>query len=420
MASHASKSAAIRARLNHPVVDADGHWVEYEPVLTEYLREAMGNRAAERLLPAIIEVRRRYYGADPTMSFEQRQATKMAQHAWWFVPTANTLDCATAMMPKLLDERLGEMGIDFCVLFPTMLVTVPMFEDEELRRGGCHAFNTYTAELFRDYSYRLTPVACIPMHTPREAIAELEHAKALGLKAVMLSGLIGRQVPAPADAGSPTMWRDPLALDSDYDYDPVWAKCLELKLAPTFHASSQGIGLRTSPSNWVYNHIGHFGAAGEALCKALFLGGVTRRFPALRLAFMEGGAGWAASLYSDLIRHWETRGAGAIGHTDPARLDREMMLALIERYGEQRLRDQVGRDHLAIRNVPPPPELDDFRRCAISSARTSATCSCPISISAARPRTPPTPPPSTPRSTPSARASMRCSGRTSGTSTSRT
>src|SRR5271167_2866425 len=113
----------------------------------------------------------------------------------------------------------------------------------------CHAFNTYTAELFRDYSYRLTPVACIPMHTPREAIAELEHAKALGLKAVMLSGLIGRQRSAPADAGSPTMWRAPLALDSDYDYDPVWAKCLELKLAPTFHASSQGIGLRTSPSN---------------------------------------------------------------------------------------------------------------------------------------------------------------------------
>jgi hypothetical protein len=145
-------------------------------------------------------------------------------------------------------------------------------------------------------------------------------------------------------------------------------KCLELGLAPTFHNSSQGIGLRTSPSNWVYNHIGHFGAAGEALCKALFLGGVTRRFPALKVAFMEGGVGWAASLYSDLIRHWETRGAGAIGHTDPARLDREMMLALIERYGERRLREQVGRDHLAIRNVPAPPELDDFHRCGIKSA----------------------------------------------------
>jgi predicted TIM-barrel fold metal-dependent hydrolase len=362
----ASKSAAIRSRLGHPVVDADGHWVEYEPVLTEYLREAMGNQAAERLLRSIIDVQRRYYGTDPTMSFEQRQRVKMAQHAWWFLPSGNTLDRATAMMPKLLEERLGEMGVDFCVLFPTMLVTVPMFEDEELRRGACHAFNTYTAELFSAHSYRLTPVACIPMHTPAEAVAELEHAKALGLKAVMLSGLIGRHISMPEGSGGAGLWRDPLALDSDYDYDPVWAKCLELKLAPTFHASSQGIGLRTSPSNWVYNHIGHFGAAGEAICKALFMGGVTRRFPALKLAFMEGGVGWAASLYSDLIRHWETRGAGAIGHTDPARLDRELMLGLIERYGERRLREHVGRDGLAIRDVPPPAHLDDFRRCEIT------------------------------------------------------
>ncbi|MGO9058089.1 MAG: amidohydrolase family protein [Candidatus Binataceae bacterium] len=366
MATHGnSKSAAIRARLNHPVVDADGHWIEYEPVLVEYLRQTMGPRAAERVIPAMIDVQRRYYGADPTMSFEQRQGVKMAQHAWWFLPSGNTLDRATAMMPKLLHERLGEMGLDFCVLFPTMLATVPVFEDEELRRGACHAFNTYTAELFRDYNYRLTPVACIPMHTPREAIEELEHAKALGLKAVMLSGLVSRHI--PESSGHET-WRDPLALDSGYDYDPVWAKCLELRLAPTFHASSQGIGLRNSPSNWVYNHIGHFGAAGEALCKALFLGGVTRRFPKLKVAFMEGGAGWAVSLYSDLIRHWETRSAQAIGLTDPARLDRETMLELIGRYGEQRLRDQVRRENLQIRNVPPPPNLDDFSRCGIHSA----------------------------------------------------
>jgi predicted TIM-barrel fold metal-dependent hydrolase len=370
MASNgSSKSTAIRSRLNHPVIDADGHWVEHEPALVEYLRDAMGPRAAERLVPAMIDVQRRYYGADPTMSFEQRQRAKKAQHAWWFVPSSNTLDRATAMMPKLLDERLAEMGLDFCVLFPTMLVTVPVFEDEELRRGACHAFNTYTAECFRDYSYRLTPVACIPMHTPREAVEELEHVKALGLKVVMLSGLVNRHLPEPEDATSPLTWRDPLALDSEYDYDPVWAKCLELGLAPTFHASSQGLGLRNSPSNWVYNHIGHFGAAAEALCKALFLGGVTRRSPQLKVAFMEGGVGWAASLYSDLIRHWETRGAQAVGLTDPARLDREMILELIDRYGEQRLRDQVRRDHLQIRNVSPPPNLDDFSRCGIHSPK---------------------------------------------------
>jgi predicted TIM-barrel fold metal-dependent hydrolase len=89
------------------------------------------------------------------------------------------------------------------------------------------------------------------------------------------------------------VWKDVIGLDSEYDYDPVWAKCLELNIAPSFHSGARRSGLRLSPSNFVYNHIGHFSAANHAACKAMFLGGVTRRFPGLNMAFLEGGAGWA-------------------------------------------------------------------------------------------------------------------------------
>ena len=84
----------------------------------------------------------------------------------------------------------------------------------------------------------------------------------------------------------------------------MWAKCVELKVAPTFHSAAMGWGSRTSISNYMYNHIGHFAAAGEALCKALFFGGVTRRFPALKFALLECGVGWACSLYADMIGHY--------------------------------------------------------------------------------------------------------------------
>ena len=43
------------------------------------------------------------------------------------------------------------------------------------------------------------------------------------------------------------------------------------------------------------------------LGSALFLGGVAHRFPSLRFAFLEGGAGWAAMLYADLLAHWRKR-----------------------------------------------------------------------------------------------------------------
>src|SRR5258708_10124659 len=145
----------------------------------------------------------------------------------------------------------------------------------------------------------MTPAAVIPMHTPEEAIEELEHVRKRGLKVVMMASMVRRPIPAAANAPSAprfATWLDMLGLDSEYDYDPVWAKCVELGISPTFHSGSRGLGLRVSPTNFVYNHIGHFAAASEAVCKAIFLGGVTRRFPTLKMAFLEGGVGWACGL----------------------------------------------------------------------------------------------------------------------------
>ena len=128
-----------------------------------------------------------------------------------------------------------------------------------------------------------------------------------------------------------------LGLDSEYNYDPVWAKCVELGISPTFHSGSRGIGLRNSPTNFVYNHIGHFAAASEAVCKAIFLGGVTRRFPQLKMGFLEGGVGWACGLYCDLIGHWKKRNREALEETNPANLNREMLDAT-----HPRVRREVG------------------------------------------------------------------------------
>ena len=46
---------------------------------------------------------------------------------------------------------------------------------------------------------------------------------------------------------------------------------------------------------------------------------MTRRFPDLNFAFLEGGVAWAAALYADLIGHWEKRNLAALRrHLDPA------------------------------------------------------------------------------------------------------
>jgi len=120
------------------------------------------------------------------------------------------------------------------MLYPTIGLFPPHFEDEELRRAGCRAFNMFHADLLHEYADRMMPVAIIPMHTPQEALEELEFTvQRLGMRAIMMAGHVRRPIPALAEitpqANRASGWFDTFGLDSAYDYDPVWAKCVELK-----------------------------------------------------------------------------------------------------------------------------------------------------------------------------------------------
>ena len=43
-----SRSAEIRAQLDHPIIDSDGHTIEYEPALWPYVEKIAGRDALER------------------------------------------------------------------------------------------------------------------------------------------------------------------------------------------------------------------------------------------------------------------------------------------------------------------------------------------------------------------------------------
>jgi predicted TIM-barrel fold metal-dependent hydrolase len=361
----------VRAKIDHPIVDGDGHWVEYDPVFSERMRKVRGDLAADGFLKAMATTRMALQ-----MTPAERRRRRVAQPAFWARQTENTLDRATAMMPRLLYDRLDELGLDFVVVYPTAGLRLPRIEDDAARRAVIRAYNIVSADYFKGLGDRLTPAAIIPMHSPDEAIAELEFVtRELGSKVGMFGSNMGRRVRASAandpDTARLAAWYDVLGLDSEYDYDPVWAKCVELAIAPTFHSASSSQGLRLSPTNFVYNHIGHFAAAGHATAKAIFLGGVTRRFPELRFAFLEGGVGWASQLFGDLVEHWERRSAGALERMHPDRLDRAQLLSLVEKYGY----DDIAAALRERGGLPDPEQayltggiadVDDFAACKIA------------------------------------------------------
>jgi len=360
----------LRSRLSHPIIDADGHWLEYGPVMREAFRKIGGEAAAEGLALASQRVPNAL-----KMTVAERGRRRVGQEAFWSSPCENVLDRATAMLPRLLHERLPDLGIDFSVVYPTAGLSYHRMQDTRLRRAICRAYNVFAADQFRGLEDRVIPAAIIPMYTPEEAIEEIEFAATqLGYRVIMVGGMMRRPVPALAEerpeAASLVEWYDVIGIDSPHDYDPVWQKCRELRIAPSFHNGARSILLRNSPSNFCYNHIGHFASAGHALCKALFFGGVTRRFPDLNFAFLEGGVGWASILLADLIGHWEKRNPEGLENTKPGNLDRARLLDLATKYGREAVVDLVRRGEGLDDNgdgTGGVADLDDYSRCGIGS-----------------------------------------------------
>lgn len=368
-------STEIRRRLDHPVIDIDGHMAEYFPALVPYLEQeglSLDHPSLARLLPP-------YGGTDTTwheQTPEERAATRTPRGPWWSSPARNTLDLATALFPNLLYERLDELGLDFSVVYPSLGLVFLHTPDERYRRGTCRALNRSNAETFAPFADRLAPVAAIPMHTPEEAVEELEYAvTTLGFKAVLCAGYVQRPFDALAgkdpEVARYAFWLDQFGLDSKYDYDPVWAKAQELGVSVAFHSGFIGMTPYRSISSYVSNHLSMLGEGQQALAKSLFLGGVTRRFPGMNFAFLEGGVAWAAALYSDIIGHWEKRNINSLReHLDPATVDRKLLGELVAKYAPPAEPFEGG-----LVNRPSEPEdmLDEWAACGIETAEDIKT-----------------------------------------------
>ena len=123
-------------------------------------------------------------------------------------------------------------------------------------------------------------MALIPMQDVRAAVAELRRAVAdLRLPGAMLpsTGL-------PLHLGHETFW-------------PIYEEAEKLDCALAVHGGSnlEGAGLDTF-TNFTASHILHHPIPLMAAMVSLVYHGVLDRFPNLRVAFMEGGCGWLASI----------------------------------------------------------------------------------------------------------------------------
>jgi predicted TIM-barrel fold metal-dependent hydrolase len=356
------RGARARDGLAHPVIDGDGHYIDLRAPFDDFVRERTGRDdltklAASTMSDAVTQARQRSGG--------EIRAQRMRAPGFWVSP-GDTRYWAAVTIPELYHAHLSQWGIDFAVLYPTRGLLYIHSDHDDARATVSRLFNEYVSELFQPYSDRLAPAAIIPLHSPEEGVAALEHACSLGFKVGMIPSYVRRTLPgwSPRDRDSPR-WLDTFGIDSEHDYDPFWARAVELGMPLACHSIGMGFDDRSSPSNYMYNHIGNFAAAGEGVAKSLFFGGVPRRFPELRVAFLEGGAAVGVRLYCDLVSRWEKRGPHVLDRLNPAHLDRGQLHELLERHGAS----LGGYDpEVLVSDMGSPDDFhDDFEFARVSS-----------------------------------------------------
>jgi predicted TIM-barrel fold metal-dependent hydrolase len=191
-------------------------------------------------------------------------------------------------------EVMDEQGVESILLFPTFGVTfeTSLWRDPEATFAAMKAFNQWLEE---DWGFgadgRIFGVPVLSLVDVGLAVLELDRVLARGARIVHLN--VG-----PVNGRSP----------GDPHFDPFWSRLAEARVPVAYHASESGYNELYS-TQWGHQprpRSHHMSAWQNAFCfidtplmhtlGALIFDNLFGRFPDLRVATIECGAGWAASL----------------------------------------------------------------------------------------------------------------------------
>jgi predicted TIM-barrel fold metal-dependent hydrolase len=213
------------------------------------------------------------------------------------------------------------LGFKKQLVFATHSVAMPFSPsskiDPMLRYAAARAHNRHMAD-FCSKDTRLMGVAIVPLDDPAMALAEAEFAIESGLKAVWVPH-------RPCGDKSP----------GHVDFDPFWALLAQSGTAFVLHVGGAPLQLarawanngRAPTKDWLgggenlrTKDIAILHEGPEMFLSMMVIDGVFERFPHLRGASVELGAGWVPSLLVRLnwvIKHWSKADKSLAAFTRP-------------------------------------------------------------------------------------------------------
>jgi uncharacterized protein len=248
-----------------PVIDADGHVLERDRELREFLP------AEFRAVPG----KREY----PLFSWDGWARGALSPHQREH-PSA-----------ELWMRFLDATEIALTVLYPNEGLNIGLQRDRDWAVALARAYNDWLHHDFLSVSPRFQGVALLAVQEPQEAAKELKRAvRDRGMVAGMLPGVMSPM----RGLGLP-------------EFDPIYQMAERLDVPLAVHSGpAVELGLDHVQSFAGVYPLSHPFAQMQQLT-SMMIYGVFERFPKLRVAFLESGCGWVPYLADRLDESWEHR-----------------------------------------------------------------------------------------------------------------
>jgi len=189
---------------------------------------------------------------------------------------------------------LDEWGVDAGVVFPTIGILWDKEEDPDLAIAYARAYNRWQWDFAKPALDRILPIAHIPLYDVDLAVAELRRCLNLGFRGMFLP-------PEPVCGKRP----------SHPDFDPLWQLMVDADLPVCVHlivrfdrvvnlSGTRWWDPAKEPGNTVFSFA--LGGTMQLIpaVAALVCDGLFDRFPKLKVAIVESGAGYVRYLMDRL------------------------------------------------------------------------------------------------------------------------
>ena len=249
------------------VIDADGHCIEHDEQIAQYATyQGRSLKNADRSC----------FSYFPSLD-------------GWFRAASDRIALGD---PESWVSFLADTGMEMTFLYPTGGLAFGLVQDRDWSIGLARAYNDWLYNAYTKRDGRLQGIALLPFLDVPAAVTELRHA-------VRDLGMRGALLPAATVLGKAFGHRD---------FDPLYEEAERLDVALAFHgAPSRGFGFDFFDS-FIKTHTLEHPFAVLVQFTSLMFDGVFERFPQLRVAFLECGAGWVPYMMDRMDDEFEKRG----------------------------------------------------------------------------------------------------------------